>query len=64
MTKRIESQGDIIGVIEVELIRTVIQDIHKGQETIGRYVDEVLSQLNTGGDKLRKVTVHIDEERM
>jgi hypothetical protein len=55
---------DIIGVVEMEFIRTVVVDIHAGRGTIGNCVDDLLSKLDDGGDKLRKVTVHIDEERM
>ena len=55
---------DIIGVVEMEFIRTVVQDIHAGRGTIGNCVDDLLSKLDDGGDKLRKVTVHLDEERM
>ena len=55
---------DVIGVVEMEFIRTVVQDIHAGRGTIGNCVDDLLSKLDNGGDKLRKVTVHLDEERM
>jgi len=54
---------DIIGVVEMEFIRTVVVDIHAGRG-ITATVDDLLSKLDDGGDKLRKVTVHIDEERM
>ena len=55
---------DVIGVVEMEFIRTVVQDIHAGRGTIGNCVDNLLSKLDDGGDKLRKVTVHLDEERI
>ena len=53
---------DIIGVVEMEFIRTVTQDIHSGRGTIGNCVDELLCKLDSEGDKLRKVTIHLDEE--
>ena len=55
---------DIIGIVEMEFIKTVVKDIHAGRGTIGNCVDDLLSKLDNREDKLRKVTVYIDEERM
>ena len=55
---------DIIGVVEMEFIKTVVKNIHAGRGTIGNCIDDLLSKLDDRGNKLRKVTVHIDEERM
>ena len=55
---------DIIGVVEMEFIKTVVKNIHAGRGTIGNCIDDLLSKLDDRGNKLRKVTVYIDEERI
>ena len=74
MTKKIEPRGnvigkvhfdgkDIIGTVKLEVIQTMEWDLIKGLNSIGEQVDMILGNMGKD-DKVRKVTVHLDEERI
>jgi hypothetical protein len=59
-----ETKHEIIGTIEVEVVKKIRHDLLKGEGTIGASVDLLLCEVTNSEEILRKVTVHIDEERM
>jgi hypothetical protein len=59
-----EPRHEIIGTIEVEMVKKIRHDLFKGKGTIGASVDLLLCEVTNSEEILRKVTVHIDEERM
>ena len=63
MNKTIQNK-DVFGTVEMELITIIKEDLVRGQGTIGDVVDMMFSKHIEEGDRIRTVTVHIDEERM
>lgn len=56
---------EIIGSIELEVISTLRHDIYLGRGTPGEQVDHFLDKnVYPKEEKLRKITIHFDEERM
>ena len=53
----------IIGSVNIEMVCITQYDITRGSKSIGQQVDEILMAPSNEG-AIRKVTVHLDEERM
>jgi hypothetical protein len=63
MIKKVDNNvDDIIGSIEIEVIKVHKHDIHLGRGTPGEQLDHFLDDEEYNNDeKVRKITIHIDE---
>ena len=58
----------IIGAVTVETVQSITYDLYKGSQSVGKIVGNMVDQhlKDADGDTavIRKVIVHLDEERI
>ena len=58
------SKPEVIGGVKVEIVTNSCHDLVRGRGSIGEQVDKIFSEYVEPGERLRTITINIDEERI